>query len=412
MGKIGVCIIGSAGAVATTVVAGAHLMCKGLAPRRGMITEKDTGFVRNILPEILAIAPLENLVFGGWDLEAGNLFEAALHHGVIPQHQLEKVKDELSAELPWPAVVSEKYVANLSGRNIVPAKSAREEIQYIERCIEKFKEEKGLDRVVIVNLSSTERYVEIADVHRTPDAFEKGLDESDERISPAMKYFYVAAKNGIPFCNFTPSACVVPALRTIAEQNGCPFCGMDGKTGQTLLKTTLAGMFRTRNLKVEGWYSVNFLGNRDGLVLDDPGSNKTKVVSKASVLDSIVGYKVENHQVHIHYYKPRGDAKEAWDNIDIEGFLGEKMQMKVNFLCKDSILAAPLVIDMVRLVDVAKAEGEAGIQRQLSVFFKSPYAGDGETPIHETGKQEVLLMDWAKAIAAKKTEEVAVGKGV
>lgn len=412
MGKIGVCIIGSAGAVATTVVAGAHLMRKGLSPRRGMITEKDTGFVRNILPELLDLASLDDIVFGGWDLESGNLFDASLHHGVIPPHMLEKVKDELSADFPWPAVVSEKYVANLSGQNVVGAKNARDEVAYIVQCIEKFKQETGAERIVMVNLASTERYVELADVHRTPEAFEKGLDDSDERISPTMKYFYVAAKYGIPFCNFTPSACAVPALRRLAEENGCPFCGMDGKTGQTLLKTTLAGMFRTRNLKVEGWYSVNFLGNRDGLVLDDPGSNKTKVVSKASVLDSIVGYKVENHQVHIHYYKPRGDAKEAWDNIDIEGFLGEKMQMKVNFLCKDSILAAPLVIDMIRLVDAAKREGEAGIQRQLSLFFKSPYADETETPVHETGPQEVLLMEWAKAIAAKKSEEVAVGKGV
>jgi len=225
------------------------------------------------------------------------------------------------------------------------------------------------------------------------------LDADDPRISPSMKYFYVCAKDGIPFTNFTPSICAaafVPALDKLAEENGCPYGGMDGKTGQTLLKTTLAPMFRVRDLKVEGWYSTNFLGNSDGLVLDDPGSNKTKVVSKASVLDSIVGYKVENHQVHIHYYKPRGDQKEAWDNIDIEGFLGEQMQMKINFLCKDSILAAPLVIDMVRLADAAKRKGESGIQRQLSLFFKSPYVKEGEAAEHEVFKQEKMLIDWAK----------------
>jgi myo-inositol-1-phosphate synthase len=210
-----------------------------------------------------------------------------------------------------------------------------------------------------------------------------------------MRYFYAANKLGIPSCNFTPSLTNIPALAAQAERTKTPYAGMDGKTGQTLVKTALAPMLRVRRLQIEGWYSTNVLGNNDGLVLNSPGANKTKVTSKASVLDPIVGYHVENHQVHIHYYKPRGDAKEAWDSIDIVGFAGVPMQLKINFLCQDSVLAAPLVIDLVRLLDVARQAGESGIQRQLSMFFKSPYHEEGEVPVQDLFKQEQLLIRWA-----------------
>jgi myo-inositol-1-phosphate synthase len=253
----------------------------------------------------------------------------------------------------------------------------------------------------MVNLASTETYLEVSAEHKTVAAFEKALDESSAVISPAMRYFYTAAKLGIPYCNFAPSLTNIPALAEIAVKHQAPYAGMDGKTGQTLMKTALAAMFRVRELKIDGWYSTNFLGNNDGLILDSPGSNKTKVMSKQSVLDSIVGYHVDNHQVHIHYYKPRGDQKEAWDNIDIVGFGGIPMQIKVNFLCSDSGLAAPLVVDLVRLLDVAKRTGEAGIQRQLSMFFKSPYHGEGETPVHDLFKQEQLLLNWAREKSTK-----------
>ena len=253
----------------------------------------------------------------------------------------------------------------------------------------------------MVNLASTERWMELADVHKSLAAFEKGLDANDPNISPAMRYFYVANKVGAPYVNFAPSLTNVPALEEQANELTNPYAGMDGKTGQTLLKTALAAMFKVRNIKVDGWYSVNFLGNNDGLILDSPASNKTKVLSKAAVLDSIVGYRVENHQVHIHYYKPRGDAKEAWDNIDMIGFAGVPMQMKINFLCQDSILAAPLVMDLVRLCDVAKRKGEKGIQRQLSLYFKSPYASPGEQPQHNLFDQEALLLEWARKHADK-----------
>jgi myo-inositol-1-phosphate synthase len=195
-----------------------------------------------------------------------------------------------------------------------------------------------------------------------------------------------------------------------AEKQGVPYAGMDGKTGQTLVKTALASMFRAHRLRVDGWYSVNFLGNNDGMVLDAPSSNKSKVLSKASVLDSILGHKVENHQVHIHYYKPRGDAKEAWDNVDIVGFAGVPMQMKINFLCQDSILAAPLVVDLVRLLDVAKRQGERGIQRQLSIYFKSPYAERGEQPEHDLFQQERMLLEWAERIGTQTDVAVADGR--
>jgi myo-inositol-1-phosphate synthase len=216
----------------------------------------------------------------------------------------------------------------------------------------------------------------------------------------------VACKTGCPHANFTPSLTKIPALEKMSEDMGVPICGEDGKTGQTLLKTVLAPAFAIREFKVEGWYSTNILGNNDGLVLNDPESNKTKITSKMSVLDDILGYKVANHQVHIHYYPPRGDAKEAWDNIDIEGFLGERMQLKVNFLCKDSILAAPLVLDMVRLLDSAKKVCDKGIQRQLSVFFKAPYHTEGERAMHDLFKQNDLLQHWAAAAAKGKLAHV------
>ena len=232
-------------------------------------------------------------------------------------------------------------------------------------------------------------------------AFEAGLQRNDERISPAMKYLYLACKLGVPHVNFTPSLTKVPALETLAVNAGIPIAGEDGKTGQTLLKTALAPAFQLRHLQVEGWFSTNILGNNDGKVLDDPKSNKTKVASKLSVLDEILGYEVSDHQVHINYYRPRGDEKEAWDNIDLQGFLGERMQVKINFLCKDSILAAPLVLDLVRLMDVAQRNGERGIQRQFSLFFKAPYHREGERAVNDLFKQNALLQEWVEKVARR-----------
>lgn len=397
MNRIGVAIVGVNGAVASTVIAGVELMKRGLAPRVGMVTERTDARIAESITEMLDFAPLENLVFAGWDLQFASTYDGALHHKVLPAHVLEQVRPELERVRPWPAVFAQSYVGKLSGDNVVRASSFRKEIDTLERDLESFRKMQGLDRIVMVNLASTERFLDVQPVHRDLRAFQAGLDKSDPAITPAMRYFYAANELRIPYCNFTPSLTNVPALAEHAAETGNPYAGMDGKTGQTLLKTALASMFRARRLIIEGWYSTNVLGNSDGLVLDDPSSNKTKVLSKAAVLDSIVGYHVANHQVHIHYYKPRGDSKEAWDNVDIIGFAGVPMQIKVNFLCQDSVLAAPLVIDLVRLLDVAKRSGERGIQRQLSMFFKSPYHAPGEPPVHDLFKQEKLLLDWARS---------------
>ncbi len=391
--RIGVLLIGAAGAVASTVVAGVAMMAKG-APRLGMITETELG-------RAISAAPLEDMVFAGWDLRGDDLYDAALSHGVIPRDRLATVEKELRALRPWPGVTSSAFLGSDNGANIIHAKSFRDEIRIMREQITAFKRERDLTRLVMVNLTSTERFIEVSDVHRTIEAFEAGLDADDARISPAMKYLYVAITMGIPHANFTPSRSNVPALEKLAERHGVPLAGEDGKTGQTFLKTVLAPAFVVRQLKVEGWYSTNILGNNDGRVLDDPASNKTKVTSKRGVLDEILGYDVGDHQVHIHYYRPRGDAKEAWDNIDIQGFLGESMQIKVNFLCKDSILAAPLVLDLVRLLDAAQRAGDKGVQRQLSLFFKSPYRSGDLPQVHDLFAQHTLLRDWvAKAAPA------------
>lgn len=391
--RLGVLLIGAAGAVASTVVAGVELMRKG-APRLGMITETELG-------KAIGAVPLEDMVFAGWDLRNVDLYEAALGHGVIPKDRLLEVEKELRAMRPWPGVTSNAFIPGDNGKNIISAKSVRDELRLMREQIETFKKANKIDRLVMVNLCSTERFCELEEVHRSVAAFEAGLDANDNRISPAMKYLYLAITMGIPHANFTPSRSNVPALEKLSEDKGVPIAGEDGKTGQTFLKTVLAPAFVVRQLKVDGWYSTNILGNNDGRILHDPGSNKTKVTSKKGVLDEILGYEVADHQVHIHYYRPRGDAKEAWDNIDVLGFVGESMQIKVNFLCKDSILAAPLVIDLARLLDAAHLAGERGVQHQLSLFFKSPYKNDKHPLVHDLFEQNTMLRNWVQRVSPK-----------
>ena len=408
MPGLGVAIIGLNGAVSSTIIAGVRLMAEGKAERFGMLTESHPGRADddNDLTKWLDFAPLESMVFGGWDIHDRDLYDATLEHGVLRPDQLAPIKQYLTDLRPWPAVFSNEYATNIEGKHCVVTDGHRGDIAQIQQHLNDFRQAHDLDNVVIVNLASTEKWMEPAPVYETLEAFEAGLDANDPAITPSMRYAYAANACGMPHANFTPSLANVPALAVHAEQHGVPYAGMDGKTGQTLMKTALGPMFRARRLWVDGWYSINFLGNNDGLVLNDPKSNKTKVASKASVLDACVGHPVDNHQVHIHYYPPRGDAKEAWDNIDFRGFAGLPMQMKVNFLCQDSILAAPLIVDLARLLAVAQKKGEKGIQRQLSIYFKSPYHGANDQPVHDLFEQERMLLGWA-AEASKRDDAPA-----
>ncbi|WP_245238818.1 inositol-3-phosphate synthase [Methylobacterium platani] len=338
----------------------------------------------------------KDLVFGGWDLNGDDLGAAAAGHGVLTRQDIENGAQVLNGMKPWPAVGSAKFCKNIDGGNRIVAKDHREAVDCIAGDLKRFREESGVDDVVVVNLASTERWPDLDDpTLNSAAAFERGLDSSDEAISPAMLYAYAAIKNGIPYANFTPSvAADVPALVDLAKQMNVPVAGKDGKTGQTMMKTVLAPALKSRALHVDGWFSTNILGNRDGLALNDKDSLQSKLNTKGTVLDSILGYPVEDHLVHIHYYRPRGDDKEAWDNIDVTGFLGQRMQIKINFLCKDSILAAPLVIEIARVLDLAKKRGDGGVQEQLSLFFKAPMVKNGHGPEHAFGAQERMLLDW------------------
>ncbi len=345
------------------------------------------------------IAAYRNLHFAGWDLHGEDLNEAVREHRVLDREQTEIVGPTLAKMNPWPAVGSLDFCKNVDGGNKVAAKSHRDAVNKIRDDIRKHREATGIDHLVMINLASVERWPDRgADALRSPENFERGLDSSDPAISPAMLYAYAAITEGVPYGNFTPSlAADVPALTAMAEQRNVPVAGKDGKTGQTFLKTVLAPAFRSRSLYVEGWYSTNILGNRDGLALDNPDSLQSKLNTKGSVLDDILGYQVEDHVVDIRYYKPRGDNKEAWDAIDLVGFLGQKMQIKVNFLCRDSILAAPLVIEIARVLDLARQRGKGGIQEQLGLFFKAPMTPAGKRQEHSFPVQQRVLLDWLAA---------------
>jgi myo-inositol-1-phosphate synthase len=388
--KLGVAIIGLGGAVGTTMVAGVELLKKGLIGTEGLpLAELSAELTRDL-------AAYDNLVFGGWDLFGEHLAKAAEEHDVLTHKQFVAVEDELRKIKPWRAVGNREFLANIEGENKVSQSSThRETIEKIRKDLREFKTACGA--AVVINLASTEKLADEGnEIFNSIAGFEKALDADSKEISPAMLYAYAAIAEQIPYGNFTPSvAADIPALIEFAENNQVPIAGKDGKTGQTMIKTVLAPAFKTRALKVEGWYSTNILGNRDGLALSNEDSLASKVKTKGSVLDDILGYRVEDHLVDIRYYRPRGDNKEAWDNIDLRGFLGQSMQIKVNFLCKDSILAAPLAIEIARLLDLAKRRNEKGIQEQLSVFFKLPMTRN-EKPEHALFRQEQMLLDWLK----------------
>ena len=388
--RVGVLVVGLGGAVATTAAAGIEMLRAGSNDMAGLPL---AGVGAS------GIVTYRNLHFAGWDLHGENLENAVREHRVLDGEQAGMVAPALRGMTPWPAVGSVDFCKNVDGANKVAAGSHREAVARIRDDIRRYRETSGIENLVVVNLASVERWPDkAAGALHTPEGFEKGLDSSDPAISPAMLYAYASITEGVPYGNFTPSlAADIPALTTLAERRNVPVAGKDGKTGQTFIKTVLAPAFRSRSLYVEGWFSTNILGNRDGLALDNPDSLKSKLNTKGSVLDDILGYPVEDHIVDIRYYKPRGDNKEAWDNIDLVGFLGQKMQIKVNFLCRDSILAAPLVIEIARVLDLARQRGAGGIQEQLGLFFKAPMTPAGKREEHSFPVQERALLDWLAA---------------
>ncbi|MBS1793492.1 MAG: inositol-3-phosphate synthase [Acidobacteria bacterium] len=396
-GKLGILLVGL-GAVSTTFVAGVEAVRKGTAKPIGSLTQmgtirlgKRTEHRSPLIKDFVPLASLDDVVFGAWDIFTDSAYEAALHAGVLEKGLVEELREQLDSLKPMPAVFSHNYVKRLNGTNIKEGANKMELAEQLMADIAKFKADKGCDRLVIVWAASTEIYLEPSEIHQSIEAFEKALYDNDERIAPSMIYAYAAIKSGVPFANGAPNLTVdIPALTRLAEQNGVPICGKDFKTGQTLMKTILAPGLKARMLGLDGWYSTNILGNRDGEVLDDPENFKTKEESKLSVLETILQpdqhpdlYGQFSHVVRINYYPPRGDNKEGWDNIDIFGWLGYKMQIKIDFLCRDSILAAPLVLDLALFMDLAQRAGLKGVQEWLSFYFKAPQTAEGLYPEHD-----------------------------
>ena len=388
--RLGIAIVGFGGAVSTTAVAGIEMIKAGSNKRDGLPLAHLS---------IPGMVDYKDIVFAGWDLNDNDLAVAAEEHGVIGTRELQDGARALSGIRPWKAVASEQFCRNIVGKNLIAAKNHRSAVDLIAEDLRRFKQDSGVDRVVVLNLASTESWPDLSTkALNEVDAFERGLDTNDVSISPAMLYAYAAIANDYGYANFTPSvAADVPALAALAKSRNVPVAGKDGKTGQTMMKTVIAPALKSRSLRVDGWFSTNILGNRDGLALDDPKSLASKLNTKGSVLDQILGYSVEDHIVDIRYYRPRGDDKEAWDNIDVTGFLGQRMQIKINFLCKDSILAAPLAIEIARVMGLADKRGAGGVQEQLSHFFKAPMTVNGRNPTHAFHQQEAMLMDWLNA---------------
>jgi myo-inositol-1-phosphate synthase len=412
-GKLGILTPGM-GAVATTYMAGVMAARAGLAKPIGSLCEmgtirlgKRTDDRTPTLREYVSLATMDDLVFGGWDIFEENAYEAAMRAGVLDKDLLHDLRSELSAIKPMPAVFEQAWVKKLNGPNVKKGSSKADLARQVMDDIARFKATHGCDRLVMVWCGSTEVYRQPTEVHASLARFEAGLAASDDNISPSQIYAYAALKSGVPYANGAPNLTVdTPALMELAKQNKVAICGKDFKTGQTLLKTVLGPMLKARMLGLEGWYSTNILGNRDGEVLDDPESFKSKEVSKLGVLEHILQpdkypdlYKDFCHVVRINYYPPRGDNKEGWDNIDIKGWLGYPMQIKVNFLCRDSILAAPIVHDLALFMDFAQRAGMSGIQEWLSFYWKSPQTQPGLYPEHDLFIQLMKLKNtlrWTK----------------
>jgi myo-inositol-1-phosphate synthase len=396
-GKLGILLVGM-GAVSTTTIAGVLAVRRGLAKPIGSLTQmgtvrlgKRTEGRSPMIRDFVPLASLDDVVFGGWDIFEDSAYEAAKTAGVLDSALLEQIRPELEAVRPMPAVFDRQYVKRLDGPNVKKGANKRELAEQLREDIRRFKAEHGLERLVMIWCGSTEIYLTESPAHATVASFEKALEASDPNIPSSMIYAYAAVMEGIPYANAAPNLSAdVPALLELAQQTGSPLAGKDLKTGQTWMKTLVAPGIKARLLGVEGWYSTNILGNRDGEVLDDPESFKTKEESKKSVLDYILQpnlypdlYQNLHHVVRINYYPPRGDNKEGWDNVDIFGWLGYPMQLKINFLCRDSILAAPIVLDVALFLDLARRAGMSGIQEWLSFYFKSPMHAAGLYPEHD-----------------------------
>src|SRR6201994_3089528 len=407
-GNLGIMIPGM-GAVATTFVAGVGAVRKGLSNPLGAQTEmgptrlgKRTEGRSPKIKDFVPLAGLDDLVFTGWDIFKDSIYSAPGKAGVLDRSLLEQVKPFLQSIKPRKAVFDKNYVKKLDGPNVKKGKNKMELAEQVREDIRQFKQSSGADRLVMIWCGSTETFIESGAVHKTVESLEKAMTANDESIAPSMVYAYAALKEGVPFANGAPNLTVdVPAMHALSKQMQAPICGKDYKTGQTLIKTILAPGFKARMIGLSGWFSTNILGNRDGEVLDDPGSFKTKEESKLSVLEHILQpelypdlYGNICHKVRINYYPPRGDNKEGWDNIDIFGWLGYPMQIKVDFLCRDSILAAPIVLDVVLFMDLAqrsKELGGLGIQEWLSFYLKSPMTAPGLYPEHDLFIQSMKL---------------------
>jgi len=423
-GKLGVLLPGL-GAVSTTFVAGVHAIKKGLAKPIGSVTQMGT--IRlgkrtdNRVPAIkdfVPLANLEDLEFGGWDIFEDNCYEAATNAGVLDRYLLEQIKTEMSSLTPWKAVFDQQYVKKLNGTNVKSAPTKWDLAEQVRLDIQNFKKERNLDRMAMCWCGSTEVYIKPDDpIYKDLDLFEKAMKENHAGVTPSMLYAYAAIAEGVPYANGAPNLSAdFPAMVQFAKDKGVPICGKDFKTGQTLMKTILAPGLKARYLGLNGWFSTNILGNRDGEVLDDPESFKSKEVSKLGVLEYILQpdvypdlYGDMYHKVRINYYPPRGDNKEGWDNIDISGWLGYRMQIKIDFLCRDSILAAPIVLDLLLFLDLASRCGFKGIQEWLSFYFKSPQAAEGLYPEHDLFIQLMKLKNTLRFI---KGEELITHLGM
>ena len=396
-GRLGVLLVGL-GAVSTTFIAGVEAIRKGLAEPVGSVTQmgtirlgKRTDNRSPLIKDFVPLAGLDQLVFGAWDIFPESAYDAAMHAGVLEKELLAQLKPQLQKIKPMPAVFDQRYVKRLNGANVKEGANWMELAEQLIEDINEFKRRNKCARLVMVWAASTEIFLKPHAVHKSLKSFEQAMRDNHKAIAPSMVYAYAALKAGVPFANGAPNLTVdIPAMLELAAENGVPVCGKDFKTGQTLMKTIIAPGLKSRMLGLHGWYSTNILGNRDGEVLDDPESFKTKEESKLSVLEYILQpevypqlYKDFSHVVRINYYPPRGDNKEGWDNIDIFGWLGYPMQIKIDFLCRDSILAAPIVLDLALFLDLAQRVGMKGVQEWLSFYFKSPQTAPGLYPEHD-----------------------------